>query len=244
MAAKLSNQAFCAVSSGIYIFLNRPSHSMLLVCMKIWSISLQSLYARNYPSHLYNLCHYALRLKNEESMHNSCIKIFCALPAATVTSSNGVSISSLLKQLGLGNCFAATNNIPSKTGCRHRLPPAALKRNSNIHSMAFTYCRAFNLDSAFLWPPKNVALSESLTWSLYSLQTVSPLTLCRMRSKYAFLTPCSKHSELLKAQGSCKSFLPHEILCPIHTWTMFVPGNKSILIWILLFECIYYILSA
>lgn len=137
MAAMFSNQAFCAVSLGIYIFLNRPSHSMLLVCMKIWSISLQSLYARNYPSHLYNLCHYALRLKNEDSMHNSCIKIFCALPAATVTSNNGVSISSSLKQLGLGNCFAATNSIPSKTGCRHGLSPAALKHNSNIHGVAF-----------------------------------------------------------------------------------------------------------
>lgn len=183
---------------------------MLLVCMKIWSISLQSLYARNYPSHLYNLCHYALRLKNEDSMHNSCIKIFGALPAATVRSSNGVLISSSLKQLGLGNCFAATNNIPSKTGGRHRLPPAALRRNSNIHGVAFTYCRVFKLDSAFLWPPKNAALSEPFIWSLYSLQTVSPLILCSMRSKYVFLTRCSKHSEPRKAESRCKSFLPRD----------------------------------
>lgn len=217
MAALLSNQAFCAVSSGIYIFLNRPSHSMLLVCMKIWSISLQSLYASNYPSHLYNLCHYALRLKNEDSMHNSCIKIFCALPAATVISSNGVSISSSLKQLGLGNCFAATNNIPSKTGCRHGLSPAALKPNSNIHGMAFTYCKVFHLDSASLWPPKNAVLSEPFIWSLYSLQTVSPLTLCSMRSKYIFLTLCSKHSKPVKAQGRCKSFLPHVIFFAPYT---------------------------
>lgn len=118
---------------------------------------------KKYPSHLYNLCHYALRLKNEDSMHNSCIKIFCALPAATVTSSNGVSISSSLKQLELGNCFAATNNIPSKTGCRHRLPPAALKHNCNIHGMAFTYCRVFNQDSAFLLTSKKCCV----IWAFY-----------------------------------------------------------------------------
>lgn len=70
----------------------------------------------------------ALRLKNEHSMHNSCIKIFRALPAATATFSNGILISPSLKQSGLGNCFAVTNNIPSKTGCRHWLP--ALQHSS------------------------------------------------------------------------------------------------------------------
>lgn len=175
---------------------------MLLVCMKIWSISLQSLYARNYPSHLYNLCHCALRLKNEHSMHNSCIKIFCALPAATVTSSNGILISSSLKQSGLGNCFAATNNIPSKMGCRHRLPPpppAALKRNSNIHGVAFTYCRVFNLDSAFLWPSENSALSEPFIWSLYSLQPVPPFNSTQHEKQVCFSNPT------FKAQRTSKS---------------------------------------
>lgn len=152
-------------------------------------------------------------------MHNSCIKIFCALPAATVTSSNGVSISSLLKQSGLGNCFAATNNIPSRTGCRHRLPPAALKRNSNIHGMAWH----LHIAQCLIWTLHFFDLQKMLRYLSLLLEVcipfrlVSPLTLCSMRSKYVFLTPCSKHSELLKAQGRCKSFLPHEILCPIHT---------------------------
>lgn len=189
---------------------------MLLVCMKIWSISLQSLYARNYPSHLYNLCHYALRLKNEDSMHNSCIKIFCVLPAATVTSNNGVSISSSLKQLGLGNCFAATVFHP-KQDADMGFPLQHSSITPTYMAWHFTYCKVFNLDSASLWPPKNSAISDPFISSLCSLQTVSPLTLCSIRSKYVFLFPCSKHSEPLRAQGRCKSFLPHVLFFAPYT---------------------------
>lgn len=165
-----------------------------------------------------NPCHSALRLKNEHSVHNSCIKIFCALPAATATSSNGILISSSLKQSGLGNCFAATNNIPSKMGCRQQAcPPAALKRNSNIHGVAFTYCRVFNLDSVFLWPSKNAALSEPFIWSLYSLQSASPFNSMQHEKQVCIPNP------MFKAQWTCKSkehteelSNPLHILCPIY----------------------------
>lgn len=138
-----------------------------------------------------NLCHSALRLKNEHSVHNSCIKIFCALPAATATSSNGILISSSLKQSGLGNCFAATNSIPSKMGCRQQAAPpqhSSVSPTYVVWHLHIAECLIWTLcffDLRKMLHYLSLLFEVSIPCSLLLL-----LTLCSMRNKYAFLTPC------------------------------------------------------
>lgn len=127
---------------------------MLLLCLKILSISLQSLNARNYLRRLHKPCHSVRRLKNEHRMHNSCIKIFNALPVAAVLSSNGLLITSSLRQLKLRNWFISTNKITTWiTGRRLQL--------CNIHSAKTLTERRWHLHTA-----------ECLNWTRFGRNTI------------------------------------------------------------------------
>lgn len=125
--AVLSNNAFCARNWGIYIFQIGQDRVNAALCLKILSISLQSLNARNYLRWLHKPCHSVRRLKNEHCMHNSWVKIFNALPVATVLSSNGLLITSLLRQLELHDWFISANKITTKITAEASSPAASTR---------------------------------------------------------------------------------------------------------------------